>query len=149
MSSSCSSILSILITRSYEEFITISKEISTLENDMLELKESLSEWKSMPSLLKIEEASSATGAPLARRRLGGSDSSQTVDGRNDHLLPTFEYCMLLNYRSCTPPSRAHRNSSPPPLADTLSVKFLTSTLSIPQPTRLNTPFTLCSLMMPC
>jgi hypothetical protein len=32
---------------------------------MLELKESISEWKSMPSLLKIEEASSsATGAPM-------------------------------------------------------------------------------------
>ena len=117
---------------------------------MLELKESLSEWKSMPSLLKIEEASSATGAPLASRRLlGGSDSSQTVDERNDRLSPIFEYCMLLNYKSCTLPSRAHRNSSPPPLADTSSVKFLTSTLSIPRPTRWNTPFTLCSLMMPC
>jgi hypothetical protein len=29
---------------------------------MLELKESISEWKSMPSLLKIEEASLTTGA---------------------------------------------------------------------------------------
>jgi hypothetical protein len=27
----------------------ISKEIGTLENDMMELEESLSEWKSMPS----------------------------------------------------------------------------------------------------
>ena len=79
----------------------------------------------MPPLLKIEEASSATGAPLASRRLlGSSDTSQTVDGRNDHLSPIFEYCILLNYRSCTLPSRAHRNLSPPPLADTLSVKFL-------------------------
>ncbi|KAG8804158.1 exocyst complex component exo84, partial [Serendipita sp. 399] len=43
------------IFKNYEEFILISKEISTLENAMLELKESLSEWKSMPSLLRIED----------------------------------------------------------------------------------------------
>lgn len=41
--------------------MTISKEISTLENDMLELKESLSEWKSMPSLLHIDDSASALG----------------------------------------------------------------------------------------
>ena len=40
---------------SYEQFVSISKEISTLENDMLELKESLSEWKSMPSLLQVDD----------------------------------------------------------------------------------------------
>jgi len=45
---------------------------------MLELKESISEWKSMPSLLKIEETStSATGAPLASRILSRSDSSHS------------------------------------------------------------------------
>lgn len=38
-----------------------SKEISTLENDMLELKESLAEWKSMPSLLHIDESVSVAG----------------------------------------------------------------------------------------
>lgn len=43
---------------SYAEFMVISKEISTLENDMLELKESLAEWKSMPSLLHIDDAAS-------------------------------------------------------------------------------------------
>lgn len=46
---------------SYAEFMMISKEISTLENDMLELKESLSEWKSMPSLLHIDDSASALG----------------------------------------------------------------------------------------
>ncbi|KAG8827942.1 exocyst complex component exo84 [Serendipita sp. 401] len=46
------------IFKNYEEFILISKEISTLENAMLELKESLSEWKSMPSLLRIEDGTS-------------------------------------------------------------------------------------------
>lgn len=39
----------------------ISKEVSTLENDMLELKESLNEWKSMPSLLHINDAASLAG----------------------------------------------------------------------------------------
>lgn len=116
---------------------------------MLELKESISEWKSMPSLLKIDEASSSTtGALLAR------DSSpdlmfptQTVDGHNDRLSPTFECSMLPNYKSCIPPSRARRNSSPRLPADTLSVKCPTSTLSILQPTKSNTPFILCSLTM--
>ena len=75
--------------------------------------------------------------------------TQTVDGHSDRLSPTFEFCMLLNYKNCIPPLRARRNSSQPLLADTLSVKFLTFTLSIPRPTRLNTPFILCSLMMPC
>jgi hypothetical protein len=50
------------ITRSYAEFVLISKEISVLENEMLELKESLAEWKSMPSLLHIDESASAVGA---------------------------------------------------------------------------------------
>lgn len=49
---------------SYADFVLISKEISTLENELLELKESLSEWKSMPSLLKIED-DSATSTALA------------------------------------------------------------------------------------
>lgn len=47
----------------------ISKEISTLENDMLDLKESLSEWKTMPELLKMEESPTATsGGTIDRRR---------------------------------------------------------------------------------
>ena len=47
----------------------ISKEISTLENDMLDLKENLSEWKNMPELLKMDEATSTTpGGTIDRRR---------------------------------------------------------------------------------
>jgi hypothetical protein len=38
----------------------MSKEISVLENELLELKEGLSEWKSMPSLLHIDESASAS-----------------------------------------------------------------------------------------
>ena len=41
--------------------MTISKEISTLENDMLELKASLQEWKSMPAVLHIDDSVSAVG----------------------------------------------------------------------------------------
>lgn len=41
--------------------MNISKEINTLENDLLELKENLAEWRSMPSVLHIEEAANATG----------------------------------------------------------------------------------------
>src|ERR1700731_2985060 len=43
---------------SYAEFVNISKEISNLENEMLELKESLVEWKNMPSLLHIDDSAS-------------------------------------------------------------------------------------------
>lgn len=46
----------------------ISKEISTLENEMLELKESLSEYKSMPSLLHIPDPSSASSSSLSSYR---------------------------------------------------------------------------------
>ena len=46
---------------SYAQFVFISKEIGTLENDLMELKESLSEWKSMPSVLHIEESASVAG----------------------------------------------------------------------------------------
>jgi len=46
---------------SYAEFVSISKEIGTLENEMLELKESLAEWKSMPALLHIDESASVAG----------------------------------------------------------------------------------------
>ncbi|EST09068.1 Cullin repeat-like-containing domain protein [Kalmanozyma brasiliensis GHG001] len=42
----------------YSEFITISKEIATLENDMLELKELLSEWKQLPQALELDDSSS-------------------------------------------------------------------------------------------
>ncbi|KAI0311367.1 hypothetical protein OF83DRAFT_1278659 [Amylostereum chailletii] len=47
------------VFKNYAEFVVISKEISTLENEMLELKESLAEWKSMPSVLHIDESTSA------------------------------------------------------------------------------------------
>jgi hypothetical protein len=40
----------------------VSKEINVLENEMLEFKDSLAEWKSMPSLLHIEESTSAAGS---------------------------------------------------------------------------------------
>lgn len=49
----------LLTLTSYAEFVTISKEISTLENDMLELKELLSQWKDLPQLMGME----ATLAP--------------------------------------------------------------------------------------
>jgi len=43
----------------------MSKEICMLENEMLELKESLAEWKKMTSLLHIDESSSIAGKLLA------------------------------------------------------------------------------------
>ncbi|KAI0779029.1 hypothetical protein BD413DRAFT_632875 [Trametes elegans] len=47
------------VFKNYAEFMLVSKEVSTLENEMLEFKESLAEWKGMPSLLHIDDSSSA------------------------------------------------------------------------------------------
>ena len=46
----------------------MSKEVSTLENEMLEFKDSLAEWKGMPSLLHIDDSASAAGASLYKDR---------------------------------------------------------------------------------
>jgi hypothetical protein len=40
--------------------VVISKEISTLENDMLELKELLNEWKAVPQLMGMEDTLAPT-----------------------------------------------------------------------------------------
>jgi len=42
-------------------FVLVSKEINALENEMLGLKDSLAERKSMPSLLHVEESTLAAG----------------------------------------------------------------------------------------
>lgn len=52
---------SLLSSCSYAEFVVVSKDISTLENEMLEFKDALSEWKGMPSLLHIDDSASAAG----------------------------------------------------------------------------------------
>ncbi|KAJ7754970.1 nuclear mRNA splicing protein [Mycena maculata] len=56
------------VFKNYAEFVLISKEISTLENEMLELKESLSEYKSMPSLLHIPDLTSTSSSGLSSYR---------------------------------------------------------------------------------
>ncbi|KAG9313915.1 hypothetical protein JVU11DRAFT_4687 [Chiua virens] len=55
------------VFKNYAEFVLVSKEISILENEMLELKESLQEWKSMPSLLHIDESASVAERRRAAR----------------------------------------------------------------------------------
>ncbi|CCM03823.1 uncharacterized protein FIBRA_05972 [Fibroporia radiculosa] len=47
------------VFRNYAEFVQISKEVGVIENEMLEFKECLAEWKGMPSLLHVEESASA------------------------------------------------------------------------------------------
>ncbi|KAG8763324.1 exocyst complex component exo84 [Ceratobasidium sp. 423] len=53
------------VFKNYSDFVVISKEISTLENDMLELKASLQEWKSMPSLLALDPSTSTAAGESA------------------------------------------------------------------------------------
>ena len=45
----------LLTSHSYAEFVMISKEISTLENDMLDLKELLGQWKDLPQLMGMQD----------------------------------------------------------------------------------------------
>ncbi|WVF65465.1 hypothetical protein IAT40_000193 [Kwoniella sp. CBS 6097] len=59
------------VFKHYAEFVTISKEISTLENDMLELKELLGQWKDLPQLMGMEDTLAPTldkNGNLERRR---------------------------------------------------------------------------------
>ncbi|KAJ7040264.1 hypothetical protein C8F04DRAFT_1208688 [Mycena alexandri] len=56
------------VFKNYAEFVMISKEITTLENEMMELKESLSEYKSMPSLLHIPDPASTSSSGLSSYR---------------------------------------------------------------------------------
>lgn len=63
MTSSTSHCVNLLF--SYAEFVLISKEITTLENELLELKELLSEYKSMPSLLHIPDPTTLTSSTLS------------------------------------------------------------------------------------
>ncbi|GAC98205.1 potential exocyst complex component Exo84 [Pseudozyma hubeiensis SY62] len=73
------------VFKNYSEFITISKEIATLENDMLELKELLSEWKQLPQALELDDSSSTTGGfsdSFHRKANGGggkANRNSTVD----------------------------------------------------------------------
>ena len=50
---------------SYAEFVLISKEITSLESEMLELKELLSEYKYMPFLLHIPDPTMQSSNPNA------------------------------------------------------------------------------------
>lgn len=52
---------SITQCRSYAEFVMVSKEVSTLESEMLELKEALVEWRAMPTLLHIDDSATVAG----------------------------------------------------------------------------------------
>ncbi|KAG7093669.1 hypothetical protein E1B28_007328 [Marasmius oreades] len=61
------------VFKNYAEFVNISKEISTLENEMLELKESLSEYKSMPSMLHIPDPTTSSSALSTYRRSSVAD----------------------------------------------------------------------------
>ncbi|ORY33088.1 hypothetical protein BCR39DRAFT_521150 [Naematelia encephala] len=59
------------VFKNYAQFVVISKEISTLENDMLELKELLSQWKDLPQLMGMEDTLAPTldkHGNLERRR---------------------------------------------------------------------------------
>lgn len=97
----------------------ISKEISTLENDMLELKESLSEWKSMPSLLHIDDSASALGEHLYVRILGFLIIPLKIaDAHNVRLSQTSACSMQIKCKRFIHKSRDRLNLFLPRLGDT-------------------------------
>ncbi|KAF9011134.1 hypothetical protein BDQ17DRAFT_1420558 [Cyathus striatus] len=53
------------VFKNYAEFVLISKEISVLENEMLELKDLLSDYKSMPSTLYIPDPTAISSSTLS------------------------------------------------------------------------------------
>ena len=112
---------------SYVEFVIISKEISTLENEMLELKESLAEWKSMPSVLHIDEAASAAGMSVCNLKRYDMLTwyLQTGDATFAHLLRTCAYYMRIRCRLCTLKSRALPSSSQQHLVDMSWPRWIT------------------------
>ncbi|KXN90085.1 Exocyst complex component EXO84 [Leucoagaricus sp. SymC.cos] len=62
------------VFKNYAEFVLISKEISVLENELLELKDLLSDYKSMPSVLHIPDpTSSSTGVLSTYKRSSVAD----------------------------------------------------------------------------
>ncbi|WFD29678.1 exocyst complex component exo84 [Malassezia sp. CBS 17886] len=70
------------VFRNYAEFITISKEIATLENDMLEFKELLQEWKQLPQQLQLEDPIAELGGDVSLRsalRRGSRNSSVDLE----------------------------------------------------------------------
>lgn len=73
--------LKLQVFRNYSEFITISKEIATLENDMLELKELLSEWKQLPQALELDDsAHTASFSDFSRAKGSGkANRNSTID----------------------------------------------------------------------
>ncbi|KIL71372.1 hypothetical protein M378DRAFT_188868 [Amanita muscaria Koide BX008] len=56
------------VFKNYAEFVLISKEISTLENELAELKVMLSEYKSMPSQLNIPDPTTFSSTTLSTYR---------------------------------------------------------------------------------
>ncbi|CDR98683.1 hypothetical protein, partial [Sporisorium scitamineum] len=69
------------VFKNYSEFITISKEIATLENDMLELKELLSEWKQLPQALELDDSTTASFSDsFSRAKASGkANRNSTID----------------------------------------------------------------------
>ncbi|KAG6849395.1 hypothetical protein H0H93_008841 [Arthromyces matolae] len=51
------------VFKNYAEFVLISKEITSLETEMMELKDLLSEYKSMPSVLHIPDPTNQSSNP--------------------------------------------------------------------------------------
>jgi hypothetical protein len=71
----------------YHDFIRVSKEISSLENEMLELKELVKEWKSLPHALQLEETEGGELHP--QRNQHGPELTMPLAGLIDGTLSRY------------------------------------------------------------
>lgn len=84
------------VFKNYAEFVAISKEISTLENDMVELKELLGQWKDLPKLMGMDDTLAPVldkdGRAERRRTQRNSiaDLQQLYKSQLTHLWSTVE-----------------------------------------------------------
>ncbi|CAO1621793.1 unnamed protein product [Sympodiomycopsis kandeliae] len=72
----------------YADFIAISSQVGALENEVIELKSLLSEWRAIPRLLEREDESgrsSSAAASAVSGILGGSSSGLAGNRRNSLL----------------------------------------------------------------
>lgn len=71
----------------YAEFVTVAKEIATLENTMVDLKDLLNEWKTVPALLAGEVAGGGgSSSGLKGASIGGGGGGRDRKAARNSLL---------------------------------------------------------------
>ena len=94
----------------------MSKEIATLENDMLELKDLLHQWKDLPQLMGMEDTLAPTldkngNCMLACPLLSSANLQWNGGGRIGIQLRISLTCTKPSYQTFGLPSKDHKDTS--------------------------------------